>query len=59
MRYSNAHYGQGYGPILMDNVGCSGSETKLVNCPYNSQSVKYDSHLEDVGVHCFQTGKTF
>ena len=58
VKYSNAHYGQGYGPIAMDNVGCSGSEAKLINCSYNPNSVKYDSHAEDVGVRCFQPGIT-
>lgn len=57
LRYTRAHFGQGYGPILMDNVGCNGSEARLVDCQYNSNSVVHDSHLEDVGVRCFQTGK--
>ena len=39
-------------PILMDDVFCTGSETHLVNCSYDSDTQE-DSHFEDAGVLCF------
>ena len=39
-------------PIIMDNVACTGSETQLVNCSYDSNTLE-DSHFEDAGVRCF------
>ena len=48
--YIFAHFGQGTGPINLDNLQCTGNETKLVDCPYT-----FDHnciHLEDAGVIC-------
>ena len=39
------------GPILIDNVACSGSELRLLDCSYNNNTSD-DTHAEDVGVHC-------
>lgn len=48
---TNAYYGQGSGPILFDNVQCSGDENSLFSC-----QIDYDTsdcaHAEDVGVVC-------
>ena len=49
--YSSAHFGQGTGPILLDNLGCSGSESRLVECSYDSHTADC-SHSEDAGVRC-------
>ena len=49
--YYDAYFGQGTGPILMDNVACSGLELRLLDCPYNSDTSDR-THAEDVGVHC-------
>ena len=49
--YTNAHFGQGTGPILLDNLGCSGSESRLVDCSYDSHTADC-SHSEDAGIRC-------
>ena len=48
---SRARFGPGSIPILISNVGCSGSEEQLTNCPFNSQTVSC-SHSEDASVQC-------
>ena len=57
---SFAQFGQGTGPILLDDLQCSGSETRIINCPrYISQGIGtydgcYNGHGEDAGVRCVQ-----
>ena len=38
-------------PIFMDNVACSRSDSKLINCSYHRDTTE-DSHSEDIIVHC-------
>ena len=52
--YSNAHYGQGTGPILLDNLACTGTEYNLTSCSYDSDTSDC-THYEDAGVHCNTT----
>ena len=56
--YTNAHFGQGNGPIGLDNVGCSGSELRLVDCSYDSHTSDC-SHVEDAGVLCQRECKLY
>jgi len=46
-----AGFGAGSGPIYLDDVRCTGSETGLVNCTYDSVTTDC-SHTEDAGVRC-------
>ena len=40
-----------YGPVLMSNVECRGSESRLLDC-LHSEVTADKSHTEDAGVHC-------
>ena len=50
--YSTGFGGYGVGSIWMDNMGCSGAELSLFDCPgiIGSSSC---SHYEDIGVRCY------
>ena len=48
----NAYYGQGTGAILMDEVACVGTETRLWNCSNNGIGVNDCGHSEDASVQC-------
>lgn len=54
--YSDAHFGQGTGPIVFDDVVCNGNESKLSDCRHAALGYTDCSHSEDVGVSC---GKMF
>ena len=49
--YTHAYFGQGSGPIFMDNVACGSSDTALLACSYDPNTSE-DSHEEDAGVRC-------
>ncbi|XP_038074970.1 deleted in malignant brain tumors 1 protein-like [Patiria miniata] len=45
-------YGSGSGPILLDDVMCSGFELQLLSCPHSGIGVNNCGHSEDAGVIC-------
>ena len=47
---SVAYFGQGDGPIHLDNVRCVGNESHLLNCSHSS--VSNCAHNSDAGVRC-------
>ena len=47
---SFAYFGQGSGPIQIDNVQCSGSEARLLDCSH--LTIDNCIHAEDAGVTC-------
>ena len=47
-----AYFGEGQGPIHMDNVRCSGAETSLGECAAEGQDAHDCRHSEDAGVIC-------
>ena len=49
--FSNAHFGRGSGRILLDDVQCTGSEGKLIDCR-NDRNTHDCSHFEDASVRC-------
>ena len=52
MAYSNARYGEGEGPILLDDVECFGFEPSLQLCEHNGVGNNNCGHLEDASVSC-------
>ena len=47
-----AYYGQGSGPIWLDNLLCTGTETSLYNCVHPGIGINNCGHHEDAGVLC-------
>lgn len=47
-----AYYGEGEGPILLDNVNCEGNETSIADCESNPIGENDCTHREDAGVEC-------
>ena len=44
--------GPGTGPILLDDVRCSGLEYRLFDCPHNGIDVSNCGHHQDAAVMC-------
>ncbi|KAK7492469.1 hypothetical protein BaRGS_00016342 [Batillaria attramentaria] len=50
--WGRAHYGQGSGPILLDDVRCRGNESSILDCQHRGLGVVWCNHYRDVGVDC-------
>ena len=51
--YSRARFGQGSGPIWLDNVACSSNESTIAGCGHLGVNITRGcSHEEDAGVTC-------
>ena len=57
--YSRAHFGQGIGGILLDDLQCSGTESSLFNCSHRGIGIENCGHVEDAGVTCKMTICTY
>ena len=52
--YSSAYFGQGSGPIWLDNVVCESTESTLARCGHLGINITRScSHYEDAGVRCY------
>ena len=47
-----AAYGPGSGNIVLDDLGCTGSEASLTVCPHSGLNNHNCAHTEDAGVIC-------
>ena len=48
----SAYFGRGTGQIWLDNLLCTGSETRLIDCRHNGLGVHNCVHGEDAGLFC-------
>ena len=53
--YASAFFGEGFGPILLDYVQCTGNEAALLDCTHTDHS--QCDHSSDAGVDCSISGK--
>ena len=52
MAISRAAYGEGYGPVFLDDVRCSGTESNLTECQHQGVGVSNCGHNQDASVLC-------
>ena len=50
--YNRARYGTGSGAVLLEDVFCTGSESRLDLCQHTNSSARNCGRSEDVGVRC-------
>lgn len=40
---------------MLDNLACTGTETRLIDCPHNGLNIHNCVHSQDIGVRCIQS----
>ena len=50
--YRTANFGQGTGPIWLNNVSCTGNELSLTDCGHPEMIIGNCTNLNDAGVYC-------
>ena len=48
----NAYFGRGTGGIYLDDLGCRGNESRLIDCSHNVIGVHNCDHSDDAGIRC-------
>ena len=49
---ASAHFGEGTGPIHLDDVRCQRSDDSILDCDHSGVGIHDCDHDEDVGVVC-------
>ena len=58
--YSSYSFGQGSGPIWLDNVYCTNSESTIASCGLIGVNITRScSSRQDVGIRCYGTRSTY
>ena len=52
--FSFAQFGQGSGPIVLDNLNCDGDELSLLECDFDPDTSDC-THFEDAGLRCMES----
>lgn len=54
LAFLNARFGQGTGLIVLDQLACTGTETRLIDCSHRGFNTTGSScgHDDDAGVRC-------
>ena len=50
--FSYSYFGGGTGGIYLDNLYCSGSESRLIDCGHSGIGVHNCDHTDDAGLRC-------
>lgn len=49
---SDAYFAVAYGPILLTNLACTGTEASLLECNQKSCGITSCTHSNDAGIIC-------
>ena len=55
--FNNAAFGQGTGPVYLDDLHCTRRESRLIDCPNGGVNMidNCRGHLDDAGLRCAES----